>query len=184
MRTDAELGDHARIIQDDVAAAIPADDARARDRLRQVLVRRADDDLVDARRILEARRARRQRVVGLELHHGPDHHAERGNSPLRERELSQKVRVDAGARLVAGEQVVAERLDDVVEGAGDVRHAGHRDQHEEAPQQTDRGAHLTAAWARARRGAEVAAKQLVGAVHQMDLQVRQPLLGRSGGPSG
>ena len=85
-----------------------------------------------------------RRVVGLELHHRPDDEAERPRRPLGELELRQQVRVDAGARLVAGVQPVAERLDDVVEGAGDVRHARRREEHPQAAQQADRRADLAA----------------------------------------
>ena len=52
--------------------------------------------------------------------------ARRRRAPASENWASRSA-VDAGARLVAGVQVVAERLDDVVEGAGDVRHARRRD---------------------------------------------------------
>jgi len=87
-------------------------------------------------------------------------------------ELSQQVRLDAGARLVCGEEVVAEGFDDVVESADHVGDAGRRDEHEEASQQAQGGADLTPVRGLPRRRAEVAAEELVGAVHQMDLHAR------------
>ena len=50
---------------------------------------------------------------------------------FEQRELRQQVGLDAGAGLVAGPQLVAERLDDVIGGDADVRgaagdHAEHR----------------------------------------------------------
>ena len=117
----------------------------------------------------EAAARRGQRVVGLELHHRPDDHAQRRDGVLGERELGQQLRVDALAGLVAGEELVAERLDDVVEGARHVRHAGRREQQPEAAQQADGRADLAAVGRLARRRAEVAAKQLVGPVDEVDL---------------
>ena len=60
--------------------------------------------------------ARGQGVVGLELHHRPHHEAEGARGVLGGMELGQEVGGHAFAGLVAGEEVVAERLDDVVEG--------------------------------------------------------------------
>ena len=88
---------------------------------------------------------------------------------LGELELGQQVGVDAGARLVAGVQVVAERLDDVVEGAGDVRHPRRREQQPQAAQQADGRADLAAVGVASRRRAEVAAEELVGPVDEVDL---------------
>ncbi len=175
-RSNAELADHPILVQDDVTATVPADDAHPRDQLCQVLVRRADHDLLHAGLVLQAERTRCQGIVGLELHHGPDHNAQRGNSSLCHGELSQQVRVDAGARLVSREEIVAEGLDDVVEGAGDMRHAGRGDERHETPEKADGGADLPAVWALSRRRAEVVAKELIGAVDQMDLHCSIPAL--------
>ena len=56
-------------------------------------------------------RRRGERVVGLELDHRPDDDAHRGERVLERMELREQRRLDAGRGLVAGPQVVAERLD-------------------------------------------------------------------------
>ena len=55
--------------------------------LGQVLVGRADEDLLDTRDRLRPRRPHGQRVVGLELDHRPHHHAQRLERLLQERKL-------------------------------------------------------------------------------------------------
>ena len=65
----------------------------------------------------------RDRVVGLELDHRPEDDPERLDGGLGDRELGEQLGRHPGRRLVAREQVVAERLDDAVRGAADVRRA-------------------------------------------------------------
>jgi hypothetical protein len=83
-------------------------------------------------------------------------------------ELREQRRVDARARLVAGPQPVAERLDDVVgghayvAGAG-VDHAEHRIEH--AAHRT----HFAAIGIARRRHRVIVAEQLVGAVDEVDV---------------
>ena len=79
-------------------------------------------------------RGGRERVVGLELDHRPDRDAHRRERVLERMELRAQRRVDAVAGLVAGPEVVAERLDDVVGRDADVRrarldHLQHRVEH-------------------------------------------------------
>ena len=63
---------------------VEADDARAAHALGQVLVGRADHDLLDAGVVARQRAAAGgQRVVGLELDHRPDDDAERARPPAR-----------------------------------------------------------------------------------------------------
>ena len=97
-------------------APVQLNHAVAAHALRQVLVRRAHDDLLHARIGGRHRRRRGQRIVRLELHHRPHRHAERGERLLERLELGVERRVHALAGLVAGPEVVAERLDDVVGG--------------------------------------------------------------------
>ena len=66
-----------------------------RTHLGEVLVGRADEDLLDARVGREAERCRRQRVVRLELDHRPERDPERDDRLLRHGELGQEV---GGAR--------------------------------------------------------------------------------------
>ena len=81
---------------------VQLDDAGAADALREVLVGRADQHLLDARIRRRPHRRRGQRVVRLELDHRPDHDAERRERLLEQRELREEIGVDAGAGLVAG----------------------------------------------------------------------------------
>ena len=105
----------AGLVEEPLAHPIELDDARPANALRQVLVRRAHEHLLDAGRVGPARRGRRERVVGLEADHRPAHDAERLGGALRERKLRHQLLGHALARLVAGEQLVAERLDHVIE---------------------------------------------------------------------
>ena len=144
-RRHAELADHAGLVQDDVPAAVPGDDLLARPPPARgpCPASRARPGRRRARRGSERRRRRsrrRPRTPPCGQTTRPSARA----ALLGEVELGQQVGVDAGARLVAGVQLVAERLDDVVEGAGDVRHARRREEHPEAAQQADRRADLTA----------------------------------------
>src|SRR5207253_9524809 len=76
-RRDTELLPHRQLVAQLARAPIELDDAVAAHALREILVRRAHDDLLDARVGGGHGRRRRQRVVGLELDHGPDGDAER-----------------------------------------------------------------------------------------------------------
>ena len=107
-----------------VAPPVPQHDPLVDDELGHVLVRRADEDLLDPRVVARsARRPPRDRVVGLELDHRPQDDAERLDGRLGDRELGEQLGRHPGRRLVAREEVVAERLDDPVRGAADVRRA-------------------------------------------------------------
>ena len=105
------------------------------DALGQVLVGRADDDLFDPGVIAAPPwRGRTEGVVGLDLDHRPHGHAERRHASSSHGNCGLQLRVDPRTVLVAGPQVVAERLDDVVGGDADVggtvaQHAHQRPQH-------------------------------------------------------
>ena len=108
-----------------------------------------------------------QRVVGLELDHGPDHDAGGGERLLQRMELRHQRAVDALAGLVARPELVAERLDDVVGGDADVGGA--------ALDHPEHGVHHAARRGERRLGARGGAlpavempEQLVGAVDQVD----------------
>jgi hypothetical protein len=92
---------------------------------------------------------------------------------LRERELGEELGGHALARLVAGIEVVAERLDHVVEGAGHVGDTVLAQEREERPQEAARRAHLAAVGRACRRRAEVAAEELVGPVDEVELHGRR-----------
>src|SRR5262249_46208188 len=118
-----------------------------------------------------ARRCRRDRVVGLELDHRPHDEPERSGGSLDELELRDEPRVEALAGLVAGEEVVAERFDHVIE-----RHAAVRDragaQHDrQGAQEHARRTDLAALVLRGRR-TEPRTEQLVRAIEEMDLHAR------------
>src|SRR6476660_6218378 len=97
------------------------DDARAADALGEVLVRSAYDHALDTRIAPGRFRARSKCIICLELHHRPDYDAGRGECVFEQRELRQKLGLDARTGLLARPQSVSERLDDVIGGDGDMR---------------------------------------------------------------
>ena len=111
---------------------------------------------------------RRERVVALELDHRPHDDPERAARVLGRPELREQLRVDAVAGLVAGVEIVAERLDHVIERDRDVRDAGLAEQREHRAQQAAHGADLEAVGGRARRAAVVRAKQLERSVDEVN----------------
>ena len=84
----------------------------------EVLVGREDAHLLDL--VAEAGGGRGERVVGLELAHRPDGHPQRTDGLLGGVELREELGRHALLGLVAGEEVVAEGADGVVEGDRDV----------------------------------------------------------------
>ncbi len=123
-----------------------------------------------SRRARLPRRARRrgERIVGFELDHRPHGHAHRGERFLQRMKLRPQRRLDAVAGLVAGPQVVAERLDDVIGRDADVRGAASRSSRSTVLSTPIDGAErLVLALAEAAQAVEVT-EQLVGAVDEMD----------------
>ena len=88
--------------------------------LAEVLVGRDDEHLLDALVGVGDGGGRAEGVVGLVLDHRPRRHAHRHERLLDDRDLGEQLGRHPGARLVAGPQVVAEALDDVVAGHADV----------------------------------------------------------------
>ena len=121
-----------------------------------------------------------QRIVGLELDHGPDDHAKGAQRLLQRLELRVEHRVDALARLVAGPEGVPKRLDDVVGGHAHVRrplleHPQDGRDHAAHPSQLLGGAPAE----RGRRREEVA-EQLEGPVDEMDDHAWNHIAGERG----
>ena len=165
---DAELLDDARLVADRPCATIHLHDARAANRLRQILVGRADEHAIHARIRRGRRRGSRQRVVSLELHHRPHRDAQRRQHLLEQRKLREQVGLDAVARLVAGPELIAERLDDVIGrdpdvGGADRHHAEQRCQH--AADRSD----FPAVAITCRRDGIVMPEELVRAVDEMNV---------------
>ena len=109
--------------RDRLAGTVDLHDAIVDDALREILVRRPDADLLDARIVGGDSRGGRERVVGLELDHRPRDDAHRDERILERMELPQQRRLDPLARLVAGPQPVSKRFDDVIGRDADVRRA-------------------------------------------------------------
>jgi len=81
----------------------------------------------------------RDRVVGFEVDHRPRDQAERLGRALRHLELTEQSRVDIVTGLVAGEQLVPERLDHVIECDATVRdRSGTQDERERAQEDARR----------------------------------------------
>lgn len=172
----AVLGEDPRLVEHDVAHAIPRDDALADHALAEVLVRRGEHHALDARVAREARGRGGDGVVGLEVDHRPDDDAERSAGALRELELAEQIGVDPLARLVAVEERVSKRLDHVIERDAEVRDLLAREQALEAAYERAHGADLAPRRrARARR-AEEHAEQLVRPVEEVDVQAHLPLV--------
>src|SRR5262249_6699235 len=112
-----------------------------------------------------------ERIVGLELDHRPDHHPEGSNSLLGEWELGQQLSSDALTGLVLREEIVAEGLDDVIEGTRHVRGARLGEEGEQTVEQAEGGADIAAVGSLFRRRSEEAAEELIGAVYQVDLHL-------------
>ena len=112
-------------------------------------------------------RRRGERVVGLELDHRPDGNAHRRERVLEWMKLGGEGRLDAGRGLVAGPEVVAERLDDVVGGDADVRLAVLDDLEHRLQHADDRAERPVDALGEAAQPVEVA-EQLVRAIDQVD----------------
>ena len=72
---DAELLEDALIVERDPISAVQLDDARALNALREVFVGSADDYAIDPRVMTRLGCSGGERVIGLELHHGPNDEA-------------------------------------------------------------------------------------------------------------
>jgi hypothetical protein len=84
--------------------------------LREILVGRPDAHLLHALVERCEMRGRRQRIVRLQLHHGPHCDAHGLQIFLERVKLRQQRFIDAIAGLVAGPQIVTKRLDHVIRG--------------------------------------------------------------------
>jgi hypothetical protein len=159
---------HPRLVRDGVLAPVQLHHPVVDDALGQVLVGSAYEDLLHFRILGCHCGGRRQGVIGLELHHGPDAHAQRLQRRLEDVELRAKRRIDAVSGLVTGPQVVAERLDDVISGHSNVSSAvGHHaeDRHDHATG----GPYLAPVISLTRRLAVEVSEELVRAVDEMDI---------------
>ena len=137
------------------------------------------EDPLDARVLGETNGGRGDRVVGLELDHRPEHDPERLHGRLGDRELGEELRRHPGRRLVAREQVVAERFDDPVRGAADMRGAFLAEEEQQLLDEPGDARQDDAVPSEDRRPRrEVGPEQLVGRVDEMDVH------GRSGQAAG
>lgn len=116
-----------------------------------------------------------QRIVGLELHHRPEDHSKGGDRLFGQGELGEEVWIDPCRSFVSGIEIVAERFDDMIEGAGDVGHLRPCQQGEQASQEAEGCADFPAVGGSLWRGAEVVSEQFVCAVYQVEFHCR-PLL--------
>ena len=152
-------------------APVELDDAGSGDTLAEVLVGRADEDLLDPR--VRARDASRrgQPVVRFQVDHGPYCDSHRGQGALHGMKLCPERRVDAGGALVSGPEIVSERFDHVIGGDPDMRHPGL--QHpEERPRHAQQRTHLAARPVAARGDRVEMAEELVGAVDEVNVHGR------------
>ncbi len=166
-RRDAELRHDAGFVEDGARSPVQLDDAGPAHALREIFVRRADHDALDARVGGSGRRRGRQRVVGLELDHRPHDDPRRGQRLFEQRELREQIGLDALARLVSRPQAVAERFDDVIGRHPDVRRPTPEQGPDRGEDAAD-GGDLAPLRIAPRRERIIVAKQLVRAVHDMN----------------
>ena len=121
---DAELLANADGVTDLPRLAIHLHDAVALHALGEVLVGCPDGDLVNARVGRREACSRREGVVGLDVDHGPDGHAHRGESVFEGMKLRPEGRLDSVTGLVPRPERIAERLNDVIGGYANVRRPG------------------------------------------------------------
>src|SRR5438128_5490957 len=130
----AELLAHPVRVANGLPLAVHLDHPVAPHTLRQVLVGRPDADFLHAVICRSDARRGGERVVGLELDHGPYHHAHGGEGVFQRVELRQQGGLDPIPRFVPGPECVAEGLDDVVGRHAEMRgslldHLQYRVQH-------------------------------------------------------
>jgi hypothetical protein len=82
---------------------------------RQILVGRTNDDLLHVL-LLKARSGGCLRIVSLKFDYGPDDKSQSGNGFLSQRKLRKRDWVNPCTRFVSSIEVVAKRLDHVIEG--------------------------------------------------------------------
>src|SRR5215470_10680599 len=99
-RWDTELGQDGLRVANGTALPIDLHDALPYDALRKILVRGPDADLLDPRVLRGQVSRRRERVVGLELHHGPHDDSHRLQRLLERMELREERAVDTLPGLV------------------------------------------------------------------------------------
>ena len=167
MGQNAEFLPHPGLVPHHVLAPVQGYHPVGSHHLRQILVRRAEHHLLHAGRVPPAVGRGAQGIIGLNLHHRPDHEPQAGCRLFRQLELAQQFRRRILSGLVAGEQIVAKGADNAVKGAGDVGHVGLPQQGQQGLYQAAYRSHLPPV-----RGADggqgkVGPEQLEGAVNQV-----------------
>ena len=114
-----------------------------------------------------------QGIVSLKLHHWPDDHSQRGNSLFGQWELGQQIWIDAFPRFISGKEIIAEGLDHMIEGNPNVRDLWTRQHHQQASQEAKGSTDLASIRRLLRRSTEVISEQLIRAIYQVDLHLRQ-----------
>ena len=131
LRRNTELVDHTLTVDEQPLAAVELHDTIINDALTEILVRGADDDLLDARISRCDRGSSAHAVVGLMLNHRE--HCEPGSPQhfIEQRELIPQLGVEFLAGLVPLVELIAERFDRSIGGDTDMggallEHADHR----------------------------------------------------------
>jgi len=137
--------------------------------LGQILVRGSNNHAIDLGVLRGEKGGRRESIVRLKFHPGPNHDAGGGKDFFKDRELRPQVGLNTFAGLVTGPEIVAIGLNDLIGchgqmGGAFLDHAEHRSQ--DPAYRSD----LTSLRV-PRRGERVkVTKQLVRAVYKMDVQ--------------
>jgi hypothetical protein len=112
---------------------------------------------------------RSNRIVGLEFDHRPDDDSRCGKHLLEQGKLFQQFRVDALSCLIAGPQLISERLNHVI---GRNRKVGYAalDHSEHGRENTTNGGHLVAFSIASGGQRIIMAEEFVRAVYEIDFQ--------------
>lgn len=166
---NSELGDYGGFVAKCPGASIELQYAGSADALREVLVRGANQDAVDAGVGCGKAGCGGEGVVGLVLDHGPDSNAEGFERLLEDVELCAEAGIDPLAGFVSGPEIVAEGLDDVIGGDADVG-GSVADHAKNRGDDAAGGGDVLAVAVADRRESKEVAEELVGSVDKMDFQ--------------
>ena len=168
---NAKLPNHRRFVAGFPCASIQLDDAVMPHTLRKIFVGRADNHAFNTRIGGRSRRAGCQCIVGFEFNHRPDHHTGQPECLLEQWKLRQQVGIDASTSLVARPEIIAERLNHMIGGHGEVRDAGAEHSQHGSHDPSNCGDFTTGIVARGRQRVKVP-EQFVRAVNQIDFQAK------------
>ena len=119
-RVHAELRGHSRFIAENLTSTIELNDSGTDDALSEILVWRANDDLLDAFVLGRLRGRGRESIIRLEVGHRPDKYSHSLQGFLENRKLRKQFLRYALTGFVSGIQLIAEGLYYMISGDSDM----------------------------------------------------------------